>query len=72
MLQKGVDKKDIINAFEKIESDTPNLEIDSAINFAKKKKLGQYGDYDNKKKDLSKMARAGFSYSVSLKALGLK
>ncbi|MBI29157.1 MAG: Regulatory protein RecX [Alphaproteobacteria bacterium MarineAlpha5_Bin11] len=72
LLQKGVDKKDIINAFEKIESDTPNLEIDSAINFAKKKKLGQYGDYDNKKKDLSKMARAGFSYSVSLKALGLK
>ena len=48
----------------------PNLEMESAINFARKKKLGRFGNLDKKEKDLSKMSRAGFSYGVSLEALG--
>ena len=37
--------------------------------FAKKKKLGKFGKLYNKEKDLSKMARAGFSYDLIKKIL---
>ena len=36
----------------------------------RKKKLGKYGNLNNKKKDLAKMSRAGFNYQITLRALG--
>ena len=39
------------------------------MKFAKKKKLGKYGNSENVKKDLSKMIRAGFNYEIIKKIL---
>lgn len=44
---------------------------DAAIQFAQKKKIGRYNsggyaDYNDKQKDLGKLARAGFSYDVAM------
>jgi len=44
---------------------------DAIIQFAKKKKIGRYSvngyiDYNDKQKDLGKLARAGFSYDVAM------
>jgi regulatory protein len=42
--------------------------------FAKKKKIGQYravpyADYNEKQKDLGKLARAGFSYDIAMRVI---
>ena len=70
LLKKGVDKETANNAIKKLEDSIPDLEIKSAENFARKKKLGVFGNFGNKQKDLAKMANAGFNYSLSLKILG--
>lgn len=70
LIKKGIEKHHINNALKRLEETMPNLEMESAINFARKKKLGRFGNLDKKEKDLSKMSRAGFSYGVSLEALG--
>ena len=70
LFKKGIDKKIINILLEDFEKNNPDWEINSAKKFAIKKKLGTYGNIKNKEKDISKMARAGFSYSVTLKALG--
>tara|TARA_B100001123_G_C15172987_1_gene972186 strand:- start:424 stop:909 length:486 start_codon:yes stop_codon:yes gene_type:complete len=70
LLQKGIDNKLINSSLKDFEKDNPNYKINAAIKFAEKKKLGKYGNIDNKQKDISKMARAGFSYYITLKALG--
>ena len=44
-----------------------NIEKESALKFAKKKKL--LGDDKDYEKKLSKMARAGFSYEISKEIL---
>ena len=54
---------------EDFEKNNPDWELNSAKKFAIKKKLGKYGNIKKKEKDISKMARAGFSYSITLKAL---
>ena len=70
LIKKGVGTDDINNAIKKLEEEIPDFEIQTAISFAKKKKLGKYGESINKEKDLSKMARAGFSYDIIKKVLG--
>ena len=67
LFQKGVNKE-IINEQILIHftSDT-NIERESALKFAKKKKL--LGDDKDYEKKLSKMARAGFSYEISKEIL---
>ena len=73
LLKKGVEKEKIEKAIDKFENEIPNLEHNSAIIYARKKKLGQYGNgKNNKEKDLAKMARAGFNYGIALKVLGFK
>jgi SOS response regulatory protein OraA/RecX len=67
LFQKWV-SKEIINEQILLHFDYDNnIEKESAIKFAKKKKLLD-GDKDYEKK-LSKMARAGFSYEISKEIL---
>ena len=48
----------------------PNWETESAKIFARKKRLG-IKHSNNLKKDLAKMARAGFNYKISKNILNL-
>ena len=64
LIKKGINSKDINNALEKLEEEIPDFEYESAMIFAKKRKLGKFGKSNNKEKDLSKMARAGFNYDI--------
>ena len=54
----------------KLLKNNPNWKIESAKKFANKKKLGRFGDIQNKEKDLAIMARAGFDYETAKKILG--
>ena len=69
LMKKGINSKDINSALEKLEDEIPDFEYEAAMNFAKKKKLGKFGKSNNKEKDLSKMARAGFNYDLIKKIL---
>ena len=61
--------KDLINEMlNNFELENPDWEIQSAKIFIRKKRLGMK-DAKNMKKDLAKMARAGFNYSLSKKTL---
>lgn len=72
MMSKGVEARviqDLIND----EADGIN-ERESVILFARKKKLGRFrmpqtNDPDQKRKDLGKLARAGFSYDMAMSVL---
>lgn len=56
--------------------DTAEIELLAALNFIKKKRLGCYGDAlltkDERHKQLARLARRGFSYAVSSKALDIE
>ena len=68
LIKKGVNKSQIQNNLNIMQQDNDNWELNSAKTFAKKKKL-----FENNKsyeKNLSKMARAGFSYDICKKILG--
>ena len=69
LLKKGVEKKLIKELIKKFDEINPDWEIESALLFAKKKKLGKSDLLEKKKKDLAKMARAGFNYEISIKVL---
>ena len=69
LLQKRVDKKIINTTLGDFEKNNPDWKIESAEKFARKKRLGKFGDLNNKEKDLAKMSRAGFNYNIALKAL---
>lgn len=70
LIKKKVDKKIINKTLIDFEKNNPNWKIESAKKFANKKKLGRFGDIQNKEKDLAKMARAGFDYETAKKILG--
>ena len=65
--QKGVESIIISKAFEEYDDDNSDWEFESAKLYAKKKRLVK--NKDNKQKNLAKMARAGFSYDISIKTL---
>ena len=69
LLKKGISNYDINNALNKLENEIPDYETQSAINFARKKKLGKFGNSKDKNKDLAKMLRAGFDYEIIKKIL---
>ena len=50
LLQKGINIDDINNALQNLEEENPDFEIQSAIHFARKKKLGKFGNSLNKKR----------------------
>ena len=71
LIRKGIDKKEIQKGINSIENEIPDFELRSAEIFARKRKLGKFSFVKKEKeKELAKMSRAGFSYSISLKALG--
>ena len=67
LIQKGIEKLIISDSIKEFEYLNPNWEMDSAKIFIRKKKLIK--SPENNQKNLSKMARAGFSYELSKKIL---
>jgi len=67
LIQKGVEKNILNNSLDQFEEENPEWEKKSAKIFVKKKRLEN--SKENKQKNLSKMARAGFSYDISKKVL---
>ena len=67
LIQKGIEKNILNNSLEQFEVDDPEWEKKSAKIFVRKKKLENSSG--NKQKNLSKMARAGFSYDISKEIL---
>jgi len=68
--QKGIDENIISRLFE----NTEYSELDTALNFAKKKKIGRFREDEekriaNRQKDLGTLVRAGFDYDVAKEVL---
>lgn len=64
--QKGINEKIISEAFDNFEYS----EIDVALNFARKKKIGKYREtkeaqLENRQKDLATLVRAGFDFDIA-------
>jgi len=68
LIKKGVNKSQIQNNLNIMQQDNDNWELNSAKIFAKKKKM--FEKNKSYEKNLSKMARAGFSYDICKKILG--
>ena len=68
LMKKGVSKSQIQNNLNLAQQHNENWELNSAKIFAKKKKLLEKNE--SYEKNLSKMARAGFSYEICKKILG--
>ena len=68
LIKKGVNKSQIQNNLNIMQQDNDDWELNSAKIFAKKKKLLEKNE--SYEKNLSKMARAGFSYDICKKILG--
>ena len=62
LIQKGIEKLIISDSLKEFENLNSNWEKDSAKTFIRKKRLTQ--SPENFQKNLSKMARAGFSYDL--------
>ena len=67
LLQKKINKKIITRSLEELDEQDYDWEIKSAKIFARKKRLLK--NLNEKTKNLSKMARAGFSYDIAKKIL---
>ncbi len=67
LLKKGIDKKLSSEIFAELNEKDSNWEIKSARKFARKKNF--QNTKNNNEKNLSKMARAGFSYEIAKKIL---
>jgi regulatory protein len=71
MTSKGLDRALIEDAFEKESCESEiEPEFKSALLYARKKRLGCFGDKEEKK-SLASMARAGFSYNMAQKIINL-
>ena len=75
LINKGVEKKYINESISKIKLEDDDQDFFSAIKTCKKRRIGPNREEGNRilfyKKDLSILARAGFSYEVSKKVLDL-
>lgn len=75
--QQGIGDDDIEAALATLEDETEstNLDLDSAIRLARRRRLGPYRSDDadvrkeRREKDLSALARAGFSYDIAQKII---
>ena len=65
LFKKGIDEKLSSEIFTELNEEDSNWEIESARTFARKKNFQN----NNNEKNLSKMARAGFSYEIAKKIL---
>ena len=67
LFKKGIDEKLSSEIFAELNEEDSNWEIESARTFARKKNFQK--NNNNNEKNLSKMARAGFSYEIAKKIL---
>ena len=67
LFKKGIDEKLSSEIFAELNEEDSNWEIKSARTFARKKNF--QNNNNNNEKNLSKMARAGFSYEIAKKIL---
>lgn len=70
LAQKGVAKEHVENALEELIDDFPIPELQAALTLTRKKRMGPYRADEEKRKemrekDLSHLARAGFSYDTA-------
>ena len=66
LFKKEIDEKLSSNIFTELDEEDSNWEIKSARTFARKK---NFQKNNNNEKNLSKMARAGFSYEIAKKII---
>ena len=76
LMQKGLSEDDIDAALLQLEDEveTPNLDLAAAIRLARRRRFGPYRtdqskNEDRRNKDMSAMARAGFSYDIVAQVL---
>ena len=67
LFKKGIDEKLSSEIFAQLNEEDSNWEIKSARTFARKKNFQK--NNNNNEKNLSKMARAGFSYEIAKKII---
>ncbi|HEX2882835.1 MAG TPA: regulatory protein RecX [Polyangiaceae bacterium] len=78
LLKKGVPSRVVDTALGELANDPQRngSEIDAAVAFARRRKLGCFGstpaDRGTQRRDLARMARAGFDFDVSLRALNVR
>ena len=75
LIKKGIDQKYIKDSISKIQEDEADTDFFSAIKICKKRRIGPIREESNRslfyKKDISILARSGFSYDTSKKVLDL-
>tara|TARA_X000000368_G_scaffold414442_1_gene404306 strand:- start:173 stop:733 length:561 start_codon:yes stop_codon:yes gene_type:complete len=75
LIKKGIDQKYIKDSISKIKENESDPDFFSAIKMCKKRRIGACRDDSNRelfyKKDISILARSGFSYEVSKKVLDI-
>ena len=73
LIKKGIDAKYIKNSISKIKEDESDPDFFSAIKMCKRRRIGPSREESNRslfyKKDISILARSGFSYEISKKIL---
>ena len=75
LIKKGIDQKYINASISKIKENESDPDFFSAIRICKKRRIGPIREESNRslfyKKDISILARSGFSYEVSKKVLDI-
>ena len=75
LIKKGINEKYIKDSISKIKENESNPDFFSAIRICKKRRIGPCREESNRslfyKKDISILARSGFSYEISKKILDL-
>ena len=75
LIKKGIDEKYIKDSISKIKENEADPDFFSAIKICKKRRIGPNREENNRplfyKKDISILARAGFSYEISKKVLDI-
>ena len=73
LIKKGIDQKYIMASISKIKENESEPDFFSAIKTCKKRRIGPHREENNRslfyKKDISILARSGFSYEISKKVL---
>ena len=73
LIKKGIDQKYIKASISKIKENESDPDFFSAIKMCKRRRIGPIREEDNRslfyKKDISILARSGFSYAISKKIL---
>ena len=75
LIKKGIDEKYIKSSISKIKANESDPDFFSAIRICKKRRIGPCREESNRplfyKKDISILARSGFSYDISKQVLDM-